>query len=325
MEGISVQQVSGATYFFPEIMPDLPKSALRIFHIADSFGNRGYCILVDNYYEKDPQRGIIFLTNSFAKKLLMCLYKGKNQFTAGNNLYRILSHNDEPRKNRIEDYNLIRVQEKYRQINDDTNEKLLTYLINDRHIQYLYHFTPYENLGGIAEYGIIPRSRCTGKVAPTYPDAKRYDNHKDFSSFSLSFPNDWYFAKKRNTIEGCYAVIELDINVLRYIRLENILFFPKNAACREYARSPLSEFQGIDAAKKLFTKEGRAYRLPLEYPTDSQAEVMLKAIIPTQFFTALYFDQKHENLLTHEEYPPEFTDIASCNEKFFLHRMDYYD
>jgi hypothetical protein len=49
-------------------------------------------------------------------------------------------------------------------------------------------------LDSILEYGIIPRSELSRKIVYAYiNDEDRYDGKLDYSSFSVSFPNEKVF------------------------------------------------------------------------------------------------------------------------------------
>ena len=183
------------------------------------------------------------------------------------------------------------------------------------------HFTPYENLKGIAKHGIIPRSRFPKELHRVCPDDSRLDNLCQYNCFTLSFPNYRMLYKYHK--EKPFVVLAIDIAVLKQECLSDVLFFHSNASKGDYRFFGPSEFRGLAAVQSMFVPEGRYCDLPSNYTTDPQAEVMIEQIIPPKYITDVYFDPRDRQRGASCDKTNVFKAIAKESADYFFPRQDW--
>lgn len=172
--------------------------------------------------------------------------------------------------------------------------EIVSYL-RERKVDHLVHFTPISNLEGIRRRGIVPRielEEC-GDVEFRALDDMRLDGGKHMSCFSLSFPNYLMMYRYRKLLEkegDDIAVLFIRIGCLDRLSMDQVLFYPSNAASHECREMDECDFMGIEAVYRMFDERGRTRRghefsrkdlgLPTYLTTDPQAEVQIAATIP---------------------------------------------
>lgn len=159
-------------------------------------------------------------------------------------------------------------------------------IVEERGIGRLVHFTPWSNLDTILVDGLLSRvemQRC-GKDG-RFVDTRRLDGRLDWISLSISFPNYSMFYRKREELRDVpdWIVIELAPRLLWEL---DCLFFPTNAASREWRDHPDEELGTAEAFAALF-EEPREPELPPDYTTDPQAEVLVRGRVPRDYITGL--------------------------------------
>lgn len=200
------------------------------------------------------------------------------------------------------------------------SEEIYDYLIK-RGVEYLVHFTPVSNLQSILRYGIVPRAFLKNGTF-TYLDEVRLDNKLDYSCFSISFPNYKMFYSYWNGSRRKFAVMLIDIGIIRNIPIDKMIFVPSNAAKKEYSYR-LSSMTGLDAVKAQFseTRGKRASNLPSYYPTDPQAEVLLGVKVPPSAIREIHFNDKEAFIQTRQIIPG--TIKAVFPSMYYSARVDY--
>ena len=177
----------------------------------------------------------------------------------------------------------------YGNLNDT---ECVKYLLN-RGIHQLVHYTPLENLRYIIKNGIVPRANIKNKAY--LPDAERRDQHLDCSSFSITSPNYQLFYRKRMEMRIPFVVLSIDVHVLNALQDYDVAYFPDNAARGKFV-GHFSEYTGVHALTKLFADQMNYYdvtydrcqhNLPTEYPTNPQAEVLIRGTIPPEYIKAV--------------------------------------
>ena len=172
--------------------------------------------------------------------------------------------------------------------------EIVSYL-KQRGVEHLVHFTPVSNLEGIRRLGIVPRlelEQC-GDSEFKALDGMRLDSGKHMSCFSLSFPNYqmMYRYRKRLQEDGDdIAVLFIRIGCLDRLSMDQVLFYPSNAASHECREMDECDLMGIEAVCRMFDERGETRRghefsrkdlgLPTYLTTDPQAEVQIAATIP---------------------------------------------
>ena len=184
---------------------------------------------------------------------------------------------------------------RYVRLSDDSQ---VVDFLRERSVRFLVHFTHVDNLPSIMKKGILPRSKI--KEKGVFSDDMRLDGNGEFGCFSLSYPNYLMLYQKRRKSPCQYIILIIDIEALSEIEEEDILFFPGNAA-----RSDMREKGGhgtgaIEAmfAENTFSKDGieicrKEQRLESQYTTDPQAEVQIRAAVPSKYIRKIYVEDKY--------------------------------
>lgn len=185
--------------------------------------------------------------------------------------------------------------------------------IERRNIECLIHFTTTLNLYGIIEQGaILSRESLEGLDVESYDildyvqftDKIRYDDAR-YINLSVSRLNSFLFSRFSNrtlndpSISWC--VLKIDPSV---ILLEETLFSVTNAA--SYSAQKIGINGSLETFKRMFSdtltlENGRSYTRKglLEcYPTDIQAEVLVKDIIDSSCVKEVCFQSKHDLVRT---------------------------
>ncbi len=119
----------------------------------------------------------------------------------------------------------------------EDRERILQYLRDVRHVKYLVHFTPTDNLKSIFNEGILPRNMLEKRNNVVFTDEIRYDKCPECSCFSLSYPNYQMLHRKRQaSTASSFAILMIDINALISSEINNIYYLPVNAASQEFSR-----------------------------------------------------------------------------------------
>ena len=172
-----------------------------------------------------------------------------------------------------------------------------------RTIPYLVHFTRSENLTSILQHGLRPRSDIDiGTICGAINDQGRYDNRTDRNCLILGFPNYKMFFKLRQSVENSeWPILFLHPSILWRF---DCLYCHTNAAATCISCQPEEELATLEAFAKLFeespgspTRAAESLR-PCD-PTDVQAEVLVKGIIPPEYIFAIAF-RSHPDMNQHK-------------------------
>ncbi len=190
-------------------------------------------------------------------------------------------------------------------------------------IRYLVHFTRSENLASILSYGLRPRSDIDNKVIDgTINDTARLDNRRDRVCLSFGFPNYKMFFKLRTEINNTeWPILFLDPSSLWR---HNCLYCHTNAASSCVSNKSDAELDTQAAFGKMFQDDpttpirGADSLRPWD-PTDVQAEVLVKGVIPPEYIFAIAF-QSHPDMVTHKAACGERQAFVSDRRKFYGQR-----
>lgn len=166
------------------------------------------------------------------------------------------------------------------------------FLLHMRKIHTLTHFTSIENLDSILEYGILSKKLLIDNgLKFTESDPYRFDNLPTHISTSVSFPNYRMFYSKRMSLLKRYVVLEIKSSQI--LRNSNPLFFETDAA-NSYYQNTNQDLSSIESFNQMFKQKvitGERYPfLPDNYPTDPQAEIMLKDKIDISSIRCIHYD-----------------------------------
>lgn len=196
--------------------------------------------------------------------------------------------------------------------------EVLSQIISERKIPFLTHFTHIENLESIIKNGIIPKSRIQSEdIVFRGNDQIRLDGNLDFSSFSISFPNEKMFFKYRRINESNndadWVVLLIDCKILYE---KDCLFCHTNAASNAVTTDQIKNLKTPDAFNKMFDNERESHLKPYD-PTDVQAEVMIKGTVEPKHIIKYIFS----NASLAQSYRIKFPSIiAEVDPSFFSTR-----
>jgi hypothetical protein len=185
--------------------------------------------------------------------------------------------------------------------------------LSNRGIEYLIHFTPTINLLSVFEQGKLLSRALLEKfdVDQTdifdyieFTDDVRFDD-KSYINLSVQHPNSFLFSRFRQKtaihthINWC--VLKID---KKYIYEKNTLFSVTNAANSHNKRN-IGVTGDIEKLKKLFdnslnivtsynTRTITRTNLDSKYPTDEQAEVLVKNEIPIEAIIEVCFKDAND-------------------------------
>lgn len=178
-----------------------------------------------------------------------------------------------------------------------------------RNIKSLYHFTAIENLNSILKYGLLSISELKkNNISYIYNDEYRMDGNPDFISCSVEFPNGQMLNYCKNKYHRKYVLLEIDINVLNY----------KFSKCCQTNAAVYNGLyiEGIDKFYKLF-ENYRFESLPNNFPTDEQAEVIVKKAIEASYIKTIIFETDLDRKLFNISYD------CVVNPEMFNYRSEY--
>ena len=169
-------------------------------------------------------------------------------------------------------------------------------IIDKRKITTLYHFTQLSNLGSIFERGLLPRAQLEKQgLESNFTDKYRLDNHPNATCCSVEFPNyKMFYVVRQKHGDAQWVVIELNPDILHE---KECAFYYTNAASSEVRNRNINDFTSAQDLEDLFQEfEGWATRaqmkLPDNYPTDPQAEVLVFDQIEQKYIQAVYTNNK---------------------------------
>lgn len=198
--------------------------------------------------------------------------------------------------------------------------------INKRKIKRLAHFTRLENLDSIIEYGLWPRASLDElKVNYTYNDETRIDGCSNACCLSLSYPNyKMFYLCRKNNKETAWIVLSFFADILC---AKDCAFCHKNAASNEVTCISIQERKKPEAFFKLFedyddSPKRSDLNIPLAYPTNPQAEILVFDPIEPEFIEGIYFEDQKLSIkakLKYEKYNFKCEYLPSA----FSARSDY--
>ena len=219
----------------------------------------------------------------------------------------------------------------------EERQKIYNYFTKERGVEYFVHFTPEENIPSILQHGIIPREDLSAhRIDARCPDQSRSDNHLDYSSFSVSFPNYRVMYSKRHDMK--FVILCIDPRIILDFPISDISYLPTNAANQSLPKE-IEDYIGFSAAEGIFSETAYNHKtgascqrselnIPVEFSTDPQAEVFVRATVEPSYIQKIICQDNSQGLqildvlCEHglEEYWREKT---FYNEAYFDKRSDY--
>lgn len=219
----------------------------------------------------------------------------------------------------------------------EERQKIYNYFTKVRGVEYFVHFTPEENIPSILQHGIIPREDLSAhRINAVCPDQSRSDNHLDYSSFSVSFPNYRVMYSKPHDMK--FVILCIDPRIILDFPISDISYLPTNAANQSLPKE-IEEYIGFSAAEGIFSETAYNHKtgascqrselnIPVKFSTDPQAEVFVRATVEPSYIQKIICQDNSQGLqildvlCEHglEEYWREKT---FYNEAYFDKRSDY--
>ncbi|EGL53081.1 hypothetical protein MAMP_00274 [Methylophaga aminisulfidivorans MP] len=204
-------------------------------------------------------------------------------------------------------------------------------IVEKRNINYLVHFTRIENLPKILENGLKSRTSLQlDGVGGLMNDTLRLDNVNDAISTSISFPNYKMFYRKQIQFPHAdWAVIKLEPSILWEL---DCAFCYSNAAGKASTKLTLDARRSAAAFEKMFDENlgntvRQSLKIPDNYPTDPQAEVLVLEGISPKYIQSICLNQKtemHNLSQVQETIKPYLNMFKFFHEPMmFLPRKDY--
>ena len=208
----------------------------------------------------------------------------------------------------------------------------IKWIVRDRKIDVLCHFTRLENLTGILGNGLLSRRKLGERHMQFYEiDKVRLDGCPDAVCLSVGFPNYMLFYSKRvnyfreqQVSNSQWVVLLLDVRILWELECE---FCQQNAASNVERTIPKWERRMPEALEKMFSDFEDITRhdlnLPRGFPTNPQAEVLVFGHIPAVYLKQVHF-WDYFTFSNWHDHVRSLTAACVChNPEFFSPRKDY--
>lgn len=196
--------------------------------------------------------------------------------------------------------------------------------VQARDIKAVFHFTRYSNLPSILTQGIRSRAELEAwHQPPAFNDMHRLDNQKNAICFSIGFPNyKMFWGLRQDHRQEQWAVLAVKPDILWE---KDCAFCVENAASANVTRIPLAQRKGIPAFNALFQEiNGKPSRatlgLPLKYPTNPQAEVLVFDVVEPRYIIGAYCQTSQMKDACSQQFP-QFQFLQTGNA--FSARKDY--
>lgn len=218
--------------------------------------------------------------------------------------------------------------------------KTMSEIVKCRNIKHLYHFTNIENLYSILKLNLLPVNRLYELgVKFEYNDPQRLDECMNRNSFSLSFPNHYYLNKLiSDNPKRTYVILEYDIQIINFA-IDPVYFCKHNAARGDILPSKCIDVESFNAMFSpeyypknpnrpdyngyLPTMIKRSVSLPLCYPSDSQAEILIKDEINSLYIQRIIFKDYIDPQI--EKICNDFHKKCVIDKRYFANRDVVYE
>jgi len=205
-------------------------------------------------------------------------------------------------------------------------ENYIQAFANLKRIECLVHFTHISNLDSILRKGLVPRKYLSEEAPEARTnDQLRLDNHHDGNCLSISFPNYKMLFRYSNERRHEWAIISLKPEILWEY---DCAFFKKNAACSSQREIPVERLKENPALELMFEDDDEItrdrLRIPINYPTNPQAEVIVFGTIAPSAISMINFaDEQSCQSWIQESQHGKASLFATTDRDFFAPRIDY--
>jgi hypothetical protein len=171
------------------------------------------------------------------------------------------------------------------------------YVLKDRFITRLIHFTDEENIENILKYGIMPRkSLISNNINFKYNDSARLDGHQDSVCLSVENPNDRLLkAFKQRYPKRKFKVLTINPAILysSFIMNDEKLSLTKRYYCN-YNAAANKTLKSLSDINIMYSEQVQTYYITYtrhdlsdNIPTSSQAEILFFGVIPPEFIDSI--------------------------------------
>ncbi|WP_294953178.1 DarT ssDNA thymidine ADP-ribosyltransferase family protein [uncultured Eubacterium sp.] len=193
-----------------------------------------------------------------------------------------------------------------------------------RNVKYLVHFTPIENIDSILKNGICSVfNQIRNGINSLRPDKDRFDGLLDFISCSISFPNYKYKYSKEINENIHFAVILLDIELLKTYNSGEILLSVENAAKNTPFAKSIDELFSEVAYNRITGNKSTRKELKInEYDTTNpQSEILIKGYIDKKYIETICLYSHDYYELIEKGIQSELFDKRAT--EYLKYRLDY--
>ena len=224
---------------------------------------------------------------------------------------------------------------------DQENKEDIQSVIDEYGIKELVHFTSTSNLWGISKNGLSNLKNFDGYTRANTKASDGKNKANEFISLSISFPNYKMLHKKRKTEENSFyindgkikgwVILSIDPKVLT----ENECYFiganagglDKQDDVRNYSWAKHLQAMFLEEVESKNSKRvvKRYRKLPKNYTTNPQAEVLVAGVIPNEYIKKIYFE-KQSCLDEAKEFFKNKVDLLErfeVRDELFMPRMDW--
>ena len=182
-------------------------------------------------------------------------------------------------------------------------------IVASRNIKELIHFTNILNVNSIMLHGLLPRRLVDREFPNAYVnDENRFDNYKNATCLSVSFPNYKMFYKYQNENKGMdWAVLSLNPELLADLDIRYFFFFKENAAKSDSSRCTFEQMFGGSMGCN---------------PENPQAEILAFGIIDPKYIQKIYVKTLDDKVFIERNAVVDVN--VDVNARYFKYRSGDY-
>jgi len=191
-----------------------------------------------------------------------------------------------------------------------------------RNVDRLFHFTPVDHLDSILEFGLMTPESCDLLDTGMTPNDKERLDNEDAICLSVEWPN-WKLYWKFHLVkeDRPWALIQIEHRVLWE---KNVCFNNTNAADASMSSQSFKARQGKAKFLEMFDDYGLKKRADLKIPdnftTNHQAEVLCLDSIDPEYFTAIHLN----NYEVYKAYKAQYPNVKFIfSDIYFKYRSDW--
>ena len=191
----------------------------------------------------------------------------------------------------------------------------------ERGVPFLMHFTRTSNLHGILQNGLLTRDALANGINAAFNDAYRLDA-TNAVCVSIAYPNyKMFFILRQDNKDVDWVILAIYPSALWLLPCA---FCTTNAASNVVTAVPLEDRCNLAAFQLMYAdwegKNRQTLRIPDNYPTNPQAEVLMLNGVPRQFIYAVVVLNSAKKQELEARYPG--LDVR-VNAGYFRGRLDW--